>query len=385
MNFKNKLDFCIIPSPYSGGLKNLFFVAYHGTNQVSEKLCLDEDYEVIRYLLNGHGYQEIDFCVFESSTSSTDSIHDIVSSLSKSGLKYSKPFEFNVMGELDSFKRDAVSSLDIEPGQSLGGLLNGILNDGLSDAVNGDFVPTTPIQNKKLIVQTPPKSKIPEVGEKIKLNFYLFIQCIFVNENDCILELIGDLYSKENNNTRNFLHLSSSDFIRLESNIPNVILLQSTKTYKDLADEINFLHQGSFRFVKPIINPNGETIMRTKEFVYNIMEIKKNINPTHRIVVEVNLNQYYDDMIDMSKKIKKELTQESKKIIALETLKPDMLQLKQRFSDKMLHFSETDEFEKAALVKNHISFIDDKINIVDKLENKNITKKEYYKTFCLKS
>ena len=374
MNFKNKLDFCIIPSPYSGGLKNLFFVAYHGTNQISEKLCLDEDYEVIRYLLNGHGYQEIDFCVFESSTSSIDSIHDVVSSLSKCGLKYSKPFEFNVMGELDSFKRDAISSFDIDPGNS------GLLSDSF---VNGDFVPTTP-GKKNLIIQMPPKSKVPEVGEKIKLNFYLFIQCIFVNENDCILELVGDLYSKENNNTRNFLHLSSSDFVRLESNVPGVILLQSKKTYQDFADEISFLHQGSFRFVKPIVNKNGETIMRTKEFIYNIMEIKKSINPSHRIVVEVNLNHYYDDMIKMSKKIKREMDLEFKKIISLDALKPDMIQLKQRFNDKMIHFSENDEFEKAALSKKHISFIEEKISTVDSIEDKNITKKEFYKTFCLK-
>ena len=35
------------------------------------------------------------------------------------------------------------------------------------------------------------------------------------------------------------------------------------------------------------------------------MEIKKNINPVHKIVVEANLNQYYDSMMAISKKIKK--------------------------------------------------------------------------------
>lgn len=368
MNFKNKLDFCIIPSPYSGGLKNLVFVTYHGTNQISEKLCLEEDYEVVKYLLNGHGYQEIDFCVFESANNSTDSINDVVSSLSKSGLKYSKPFEFNIMGELDSFKRDVIAASQFDESK---------LITNLDEKA---FITTSMPLNSDM-----PKSKVPEVGEKIKLNFYLFIQCIFVNENDCILELVGDLYSRENNNTRNFLQIASCDFVRLESKIPNVLLLQSTKTYKDFIDEISFLHQGSFRFVKPIVTQNGETIIRTKEFIYNIMEIKKNINPTHRIVVEVNLNHYYDDMIKMSNKIKKEITSESKKIISLETLKPDMIQLKDRFEDKMLHYAETDEFEKAALIKKHISFIEDKINIVDSLEDKNITKKEFNKTFCLKS
>ena len=38
MNFKTKLDFCVIPSPYSRGQRNLVFVAYSGTNKVDERL-----------------------------------------------------------------------------------------------------------------------------------------------------------------------------------------------------------------------------------------------------------------------------------------------------------------------------------------------------------
>ncbi len=363
MDFKKKLDFCIIPSPYSGGQKNLVFVTYHGANQIDEKLCLDEDYELTRYLLSKYGFQEIDFCTFESTDSTIVSIIELKKKLSEAGLKYSKPFEFNIMSELDTFKRE----LSSHPG----------FNRNLIPDTNIFFSTTSPILQNSI------KSKIPEIGEKITLYFYLFLQCHFVNENDCVLELVGDLYSKENTNTRNYLQITKSEFVRLESKVPNVIMLQSTKTYKDFINEISFLHKGNFKFVKPLMNPDGDMIMKTKEFVYNIMEIKKNINPIHRIVVEVNLSQYYDDMIKMSKKIKKESSVERKRLISLDVLKPEMLQLKQRLSAKMLHFAETDEFEKANSVKTDIGFIDNKLKIVDNLEEKNITQEEYFKTFCL--
>ena len=361
MNFKIKLDFCVIPTPYSRGIGNLAFIAYRGTNRIDEKLCLEEDYDRVRNLMNQYGYQEIDFCIFESSNNTLIGVEEFKYKLVEAGLKYSKPFEFNIMGELESFNLDILSQYE--------------LNKPTPIDNNIYFSTTSPS------VATKPKSRVPQVGEKITLYFYLFLQCNWVNENDCVLELIGDLYSKENNNTRNFLQITKSDFVRLDSNVPNAILLQSTKTYGDFLNEINLLHNGRFKFVKPMVNQNGDAVIKTKEFTYNILEIRKNINPVHRIVVEQN--QYYDSMISVSKSIKKELSIEQKKIVSLENLRPEMLLLKNKLKDKMLHLAETDEFEKASVVKKDINFIDNKISIIDNLEEKNITREEYLKTFCL--
>jgi hypothetical protein len=361
MKFKIKLDFCVIPSPYNNGQKNLVFVAYSGTNRIDEKLCLEEDYELVRVMLSQFGFQEIDFCIFESANNTTVNPEELKFHLVEAGMRYSKPFEFNIMGELNSFHKELMEFQHTK-----------------TPAVNENvyFSTTNP--------GTTPgtKFKVPAVGEKITLHFYLFLQCHFVNENDSILELVGDLYSKENNNTRNYLQIAKSDFVRLDSSIPNVIMLQSTKNYGDFMNEINFLHKGNFRFVKPITQ-NGNTIIKTKEFVYNIMEVKKHVNPIHRIVVEVNLNHHYDDMISVSKKIKKELAQEQKRVVSLESIRPEMLLLKQKLKEKMLSLAELDEFEKAGMVKNDINFIDNKLKIVDSLEEKNITREEYFKTFCL--
>jgi hypothetical protein len=363
MNLKINLDFCVIPSPYNKGLRNLVFIAYKGTNRIDEKLCLENDYELIVNFLKQYGYQEIEFCVFESSDNTTIRIEELKYKLIESGMRYSKPFEFNIMGELESFHLDLMAPRDVA--------------DVYPVDNNVYFSTTTPSVTSQI------KSKIPAVGEKITLHFYLFLQCHWVNENDCVLELVGDLYSKENNNTRNFLQITKSDFVRLDSNVPNTIMLQSTKSYGDFINEINILHKGKFRHVKPAMSQNGDMVMKTKEFTYNIIEIKKNINPIHRIVVEANLNQYYDSMISVSKKIKKELSIEQKRIMSLEVVRPEILLLKQKLKDKMLILAESDEFEKASVVKNDINFIDNKIKFIDNLEEKNITREEYFKTFCL--
>lgn len=367
MNLKKKLDFCIIPSPYNKGLKNLCFITYFGLNKIDEKLCLEEDYEHIKHIMGQYDYHEIDYCIFESSDFYKIPIAELKGKLSEAGMRYSKPFEFNIMAELNLFHMDLMSQHDMMHQENI---KNNIQNENI-------YFSTSPNVIKQL------KTRIPEVGEKITLYFYLFLQCHWVNENDCILELIGDLYSKENNNTRNFLQITKSDFIRLDSNLPNTIMLQSTKNYGDFISEINLLHKGNFKFVKPIISPNGDMITKSREFIYNIIEIKKNINPVHRIVVEANLNQHYDNMIAISKKIKKEFSLEQKKIMSLEAVKPEMISLKQKLRDKMLNLAESDEFEKASMVKNDINFIDNKIKIIDTLAEKNITRQEYFKTFCL--
>lgn len=100
--------------------------------------------------------------------------------------------------------------------------------------------------------------------------------------------------------------------------------------------------------------------------------------------MEVNLAQYYD-AINMSKKIKKELTVEQKKIISLDTIRPEILMLKQKLKDKMIILANGDEFEKANIVKSDIVFIDNKLKTIDDFEEKNITQEEYKKTFCLSS
>lgn len=363
MDFKNKIDFCIIPSPYASGGKNLVFFSYTGTNQLDERLCFEPVYASIKTLLNSIGYLEMDYCTFESADELSMGVNETTEKLTSVGLRYSKPFEFNVAGQINSLRQE-IQHLP---------LFN------VPTDLNTFAVHTNPLQ----LQMQAPQSKVPEIGEKVTLYMYLYLQTHFLNENDCMLELIGDFHSRTNSNTRNFLQIVKSDFIRIESPNQHSIVLQSTKNYSDFLNEISFLHKGMFRFIKPMVNSDGNMTVKTKEFIYNIMEIKKNVKANLKIVVEANLNHYYDDMLKLSKKIRKEFISEGKKVISLDGLKPEMISLKEKLAGKMLQFAETDEFEKANLIKGDITFIENKLKIVDNLEEKNITQEEYYKTFCL--
>jgi len=367
MNFKNKLDFCVIISPYNVPTKNIIFVTHNGYDVIEKSLCLEPEYDFFRYILNQYGFKEIDYCTFESTEETKVPIEEVRAKLEGLGANYSKILEISILKEI----KDLQEELRV-PGNPYG-----LISDS-NNNVRFQF-----INSEELEMKT--KNKVPKIGEKITLHFYLFLQCNFFNENDCMLEILGDIYSKDNNNNRNFLQITKSEFVRIESKIPGVIVLQSVKNYGEFINEINFLHKGNFKFTKPDYNENGDMIKKTKEFTYNIMEIKKNINPIHKIVIEVNLNGHYDDMIYMSKKIKKELSLEQKKVIPLEPLVPEMLKLKKRFSEKMLTLADADEFEKASTIKKDIHFIEDKIKIIDALEEKNITRQEYFKSFCLNS
>lgn len=362
MNFKVKLDFCVVPSPYAQGRKNLVFVSYRGSAMIDEKLCQEEDYELLKYTMNKMGYQEIDFCTFESANNASIGSEELNHKLAEAGLHYSKPLEFNILSELDSFNRDLME-----------------IQMYKHEKENPFF---EPVVNREKEIKT--KYKVPEVNEKISLYFYLFLQCNFLNDHDCILQIAGDLYSKENNNTRNYLQITKSDFVRLKSDTPNTIMLQSVKTWGDFIKDIDFLHKGKFVFQKPLIQ-DGNVIIKTKEFTYDIMSIKTKINPAHKIILEISVNQFYDEIIENSKVIKREQMLNNKKQISLEELRPEILLLKQKIKDKMLHLAEIDEFEQANRLKKDMGFVDDKLNMIDAMEEKSISNEEYSKNFCLNS
>lgn len=367
MTFNNKLDFCVISNPQGETNKYLVFISIMGTNKVDEALCLDPDYEILVQYMDTKGFIEVDSCVFESKIpiSTRQELEKLVRSVASLGIRYSKPLEFNIISELQSLRRELGNYPGFEiPDQ--------VQNNNI---IFSTFVDKSEEQYKI-------KNRVPEIGEKIKLNFYIFLQCVFNSERD-MLELIGDLYSKDNSNSRNFLKITTSDFIRLESSNPNTIVLQSTKTYKDFLKEINFLHKGSFMYVKHLIDEEGNAVLRTKEFIYNLIEVKKHVNPNHRIIVEVSLNKYYDDMIAMSKKIRREELTEKKKVVDMSDIKNNMIELKERLSGKMLNYAQSDEFERANNVKKDIVFIDKKLQLAENLDKKIITHEDYVKNFCL--
>lgn len=358
MNFKEKFDFCLIHSPYDLEGKALVFITARGLEYIDETITMDKDYRKIKSILENYGLVEIEFCSFESINKIDD--ESLISKLEDVGVRYSKSLEIKITKEMKDLKNT--------------------FSPFASETNYSSYAFSDPNSQIELDLT---KVRIPKVGEKLSLYFYLFLECHFINDDDCILLLNGEFYTGENNHFRNFLNITKSDFIRVESDLPNVITLQSTKKYKDFALEVDLLHKGKFKFVKPYMTEIGQKGYKTKEYLYSFIEIKKNINPEHHIVLQVSLDGYFNQMLERSKEIRKENLKIRNKKISLETIKSQAVQIKENLESKMIDSADTDQYERASYFKRNINLLDNKLKIINDMTEESISLSEYMKIFSL--
>ena len=358
MNFKDKFDFCLIHNPYDLEGKSLIFITARGLEYIDETITIDEDYRKVKSILENNGMAEIEFCSFESILEIDDEM--LIVNLEDIGVKYSKSLEIKISKEMIDLK-STYSSFTSEV----------IYNPyGFSDSNSIMNVDLTNI-------------KIPQVGDKLSLFFYLFLECHFINDDDCILLLNGEFYTNENNHFRNFLNIAKSDFIRIESDTPNVIVLQSVKKYKDFASEVDLLHSGNFKMVKPYTTDEGTKGYKAKEYQYNFVEIKKNINPEQHIVIQVSLDGYLNQMFERSKDIKKENLKFRRKTISTNSIKSKVDKVKEKLELKMIDSAEMDHYERASYFKRNINLLEDKLRLVSDMNEDSISIAKYMKIFTL--
>lgn len=358
MTFQNKLDFCIIHHNHDGQNKIVVFLTARGLDYIDETITMSDEYRKVKKILEDIGIFEIEFCSFESDANVDD--EELIFKLEERGVRYSKSLEIKIDKEFNDMK-DQYTNNTFQT-ESL--FKSSDTYDDISDFNLSNI-------------------KIPKIGERISLFFYLFLECHFISEEDCVLALNGEFNTKENNNFRNFLKITNSDFTRIESNIPNVIVLQSTKTYKDFSDEVDILQSGNFKTITEFTTEIGQKGQKTKEFQYSFVEIKKNINPAHHIVIQVSIDGYFKQMLDKSKSIKKDLTKVKKQKISLDFIKSEINTIKNKLEVKMIGSAELDQYERAAYFKNNINILEDKLKIINDISDKKITLDEYMKIFSL--
>lgn len=358
MNFKEKYDFCLIHSPYDLEGRALVFITTRGLEYIDETITMDEDYRKVKTILENYGLIEIEFCSFESNGKIDD--ESLISKMEDRGVKYSKSLEIKIFKEMKELK-----------------------NTFSSFASETNYPPYSFSDPNSQIELDLTKVRIPKIGGKISLYFYLFLECHFINDDDCILLLNGEFYTSENNHFRNFLNITKSEFVRIESDLPNVITLQSTKKHKDFVGEVDLLHNGNFKIIKPYMTDIGQKGYKTKEYQYNFVEIKKNINPEHHIILQVSLDGYFNQMLERSKEIKKENLKVRKKTISLDVIKSQVAQIKEKLESKMIDSAETDQYERASYFKNNINLLDNKLKLINDMHEESISLAEYMKIFSL--
>jgi len=221
--------------------------------------------------------------------------------------------------------------------------------------------------------------RIPEIGDKLTMYFYLFIECRFLQNGDCFVNLNGDFNSKENNPNRNYIGIVKSNFIRIPCDNKYQISLKSLKTHEDFFKEINMYFSGQFEYTTiNKLEQSNEKQFIIKTYMYNIMEIKNSIKNDNRISIFVENDFNFDEMIKLSKLRKLEKKIEEKRIIKLEDfLTTNSTEIKNLLNTKMTKFAENEEYEKANTMKKNLELFSEKFEILKNTNKKFLTRKDF--------
>lgn len=342
MNLIN-LDFCILNNPLNENKSPIIFVTRTGENHLDASIIDEDDYEKAISAIQRIGYIESDILTFEFSQDPdypTINQEKIVEILENQGMKYNKDLEKNLKIEFEELRNKNGN----KPTENI----------GKQDKVEGFDIERFFRKNQSIF-------KIPEVGEKISLYFYLFLECKF-KENNCFLNFNGDFFSNMETHTRNFIQTIKCDFIRINNPYnPNKIILKSCPNNREILKKVSMFKSGSF---------TKDDGISGKIFVYHLMEVKNNIPDTGRVTIEIDNLGNFDNMILVSKKIKKEHELEKQKLIEKKEIIEIISECKSILQQKMLKYADDDEFEKASVIKKDVAYIDAKLLQLEKEEEK---------------
>ena len=334
------LDFCIIENPLDKSKRPIIFVTRKGWQHLDETVISEDDYEKAIFAIQDLGYVESDTLTFESSQDpdfpSID-VMQIKKVLENSGMRYSSDLEFTLKQEFESYSLS------------------------MSNSVLNNYPKSNLVKSAFLSPYTKGKYKIPEIGERLTLYFYLFMECNF-SAGKCYLNLNGDFASKTNTDMRNLLTPFKCDFVRI-NNIynPNKIILKSCHTNQDIIKKLPVDFGGSFR-----IKVKDEDKVIEKSFVYYLMEVKNNLPLENRITIEVDSSYNFDQMIIMSKKAKEDYISLFKRYqYGLGHLPERFKTLSKILKQKMLEHAQEEEYEKAGKVKKDIDYINEALSKLD--------------------
>lgn len=365
MNFHQSLDFCIVPSPFASGKRNIVFITTPGKNYLDEAITSAPIYSHIREILHRHGFEEIEPLTFDS-LSNVDIVvskEELTAELVSSGLVYSTSLEKTILREFMETKLNYL----IHPNSHKDMMEDFSISLPYNDSIVSEFFVSVSEKDSK---------KIPAVGEKVTLYFYLMLDCFFHGEQDLFLELQGDFASKLESNTRNFLKIAKSDFVRLPCENENVLIFECAKSHKELISEIFYNYTGRFILSKMVDN---DTAIKTMEYFYNILEVKRHVRPNMKLKFISTPDLFVKEVLPRSKHIKGEWKQNQEEFLSVENVRNETTVIKEHFLIKMKKLADKEQYEKASEFKKEVDFLEKKIKALDSLEEGLVTKKKLSK------
>lgn len=360
MRFNLDLDFCIIYNPIFENDSYIIYFTRRDESVLDYSLREEENYDELLNFMRTLGYMEVDYLTFDFIGDRNDQekleMEDIMARLIEKGVRYNIRFEDVIKETLETLKDDLDSDYhDL------------LFNPG-------------PARKKETIPSR--KYTLPEIGNRLNIYFYLFLECHFLNNSEGFLKVTGDFESKENTNDRNFLRILNTDFVRIKSDDEDYLRFETRKSASEIIKSVSFLQGGYFQISKD--EEDEEDLARNSKlitFFYSILEIKNKIKTTDKIIVEVPKAKF-DIMMEISQRIRFENKIYEKENITAEDIITSFEVLKKMSNKKMIELAEEEEFRKAAAIKRDIKIVSQKEKFYIENLNCDLTRREYNKFLC---
>lgn len=356
MRFNLDLDFCIIYNPIFENDSYIIYFTRRDESVLDYSLREEESYDELLNFMRTLGYMEVDYLTFDFIGDRNDQekleMEDIMARLIEKGVRYNIRFEDVIKETLETLRDDLDSDYD-------------------------DLV-FNPGPNRKREIIPTRKYTLPEVGNRLNIYFYLFLECHFLNNTEGFLKVTGDFESKENTSDRNFLRILNTDFRRIKSDDEDVLRFETVKSASEIIKTVSFLQGGYFQM------SNGEEESKNSKLItyfYSILEIKNKIKTTDKIIVEVPTYKF-DIMMEISQRIRMENKIYEKDDITSEDILTSFEVLRKMATKKMIELADDEEFRKAAAIKRDIKIVGQKEKFYIENLNRDLTRREYNKFLC---
>lgn len=379
-----KLKYCIIK-----GIKSKDPCTVYVTLAKETKLnptVVDHKYfPEVKGILEAHGFVHIMMMTFRSNDGAVLKLRALNADLKKAGYERDQDLESLVKEQMDTLKGSQNKTVMMIPYDLTGSTQSSTSIPLFSNPHGMSWAPV--IYDGPQFVQSNVKktdmSNVVGVGEKLDLYVYLFLRINPTLDKSVDFEFEFDFFSRDNDGTRRFIKMVQCTFIRKPNDMDNIMYLESKKTLRDILKEIDFLY--SIRLFDPYDVLNGR---KSQPMVYNAIELKDFLELDSRMSLHIDIDNNYDQVLSLSRKIKKEKKRHDKNMqIPVSLIKKVSESIVKRMEQRMHHYSDKEDYELAASYRKNKIYIENKVQLLETLEAKGVERlsnDEYEASFNMK-
>lgn len=359
-----KLDYCILDTTINGKKEYIAYVVFPNQEKLDPSIVEDRHFPEISSIFKKHGFEHILFMTMKSRNGESVDLKSLSNDLKQHGfqknLKLKKAMEKQMTVLKNNRKQiyvpsdnKSMTSYPVFYKSDQSYLLPSISS---SSEVSSIGEKNTPTVYKKI--------EPVEIGKKVNLCFYLFMRNISNPSRLIEFDFEYDIYSRKSDRIRHFIKIMKCQFIRKESHLSGIVL-ESTKTFKELIKELDYMYTISMEDPYNMSIPN-----KTHQMInFSAIEFKDFIDLDKKIVFHLENDSEYSQLISISNSIKKEKEDYDKlTLVPTFVLKNASQILLKTLEERMIFWSDKEEYELAASYQKSVGFLKTRIELATEME-----------------